>query len=178
MSLVYSKSIEVDYCADVVVVGGGPAGVSAAVTAARLGKNVILLEQSGSLGGASTLAMVPELMNFDDGVNFISGGIGREIFERLNYKCAYGREWYNVRVEELKRIYDGLITESGVELFYYTRVVDVICDGENIRYALVSGPNGLFAVEGKIFIDCTGNGSLSCFAKAEYEYGDENGVTD
>ena len=77
MGVTYIKDLDVYCAADIVVAGGGPSGVSAAVTAARLGKKVILLEQSGSLGGASALAMVPELMNFDDGVNFISGGIGR-----------------------------------------------------------------------------------------------------
>jgi len=176
MSLEYTKKIEILRRADVIVSGGGPAGVAAAVSAARLGQKTVLLEQSGSLGGSSALAMVPELMNFDDGAHFISGGIGREIFERLGYSCEYGRKWYNVRVEELKRIYDDLVTEAGVEVLFYSRVADAMVTDGRVTHVIVSGPAGLCAAEGKFFIDCTGSGSLACFAGAEHEYGDENGT--
>ena len=82
----YQKSIKVYDRADIIVAGGGPSGVAAAVAAARQGKRVIMLEQSGTLGGSSVLAMVAELMNFDDGEKFISNGIGREIFTKLQYQ--------------------------------------------------------------------------------------------
>ena len=174
MNVDYNKNLSVYDKADIIVAGGGPAGISAAVSAARLGKKVILIEQSGSLGGASVLAMVAELMNFDDGKNFISGGIGKEIFDKLSYKCQYNRKWYNIRYEQLKRVYDTLITESGVDVMFYTRIVDVICKDGFVKYGVISCPDGLHTIEGKFFIDCTGNGSLSCFAGAEYDYGDEN----
>ena len=93
----YQKTLKVYDKADIVVAGGGPSGVAAAVAAARQGKRVILLEQSGTLGGASILAMVAELMNFDDGINFITNGIGKEIFEKLKLENKAKREWYNVR---------------------------------------------------------------------------------
>ena len=81
MGFVYSKTLEIYDSADIIVAGGGPSGVAAAVAAARQGKKVILLEQSGALGGSSVLAMVAELMNFDDGQNFLSHGIGEEVFD-------------------------------------------------------------------------------------------------
>ena len=56
--LSYNKNIPIYDKADIIVAGGGPSGVAASVTAARQGKKVILLEQSGSLGGASILSMV------------------------------------------------------------------------------------------------------------------------
>ena len=177
MKIYYNKSIDVYDTSDIIVVGGGPSGVSAAVAASRLGKKVILIEQSGTLGGSSILSMVAEIMNFDDGVNFICNGIGKEIFNRLNLEIKNKRDWHNVRFEELKRLYDDLILESGVNVMFYTRLVDVICDNGNVNQIVVSGPDGLFALQGKIFIDCTGNGSLACFAGAEYSYGDENGNT-
>lgn len=175
MKINYTKTVDLYDTADIIVAGGGPSGVAASVSAARLGKKVILLEQSGTLGGASVLAMVAELMNFDDGVKFICNGIGKEIFERLKLEIKGKRDWHNVRYEELKRVYDNLVTESDVEVFFYTRVVDAVCDNGTIKHIVVSGPSGLFALEAKFFIDCTGNGSLATFAGAEYSYGDENG---
>lgn len=177
MDIIYNKHLKVYDKADIIVAGGGPSGVAAAVAAARQGKKVILLEQSGSLGGASILSMVAELMNFDDGCNFISRGIGEEVFKRLNLKNQKKREWYNIRYEELKRVYDGMVLDSGVEVMFYTRIVDVICDDGVVSKVIVSGPDGLFALDGEFFIDCTGAGSLACFAGAEFSYGDELGNT-
>lgn len=173
----YSKKINTYDKADIIVAGGGPSGVAAAVAAARQGKRVILLEQSGSLGGASVLAMVAELMNFDDGKNFISKGIGQEVYERLGLEITQKRQWHNVRYEELKRVYDDMVIAAGVKVMFYCRVVDVICQEQKITHCVVSGPDGLIALEADFFVDCTGNGSLSCFAGADYEYGDESGNT-
>lgn len=173
----YSKTIDVCYNADILVVGGGPSGVAAAVAAARQNKNVILLEQSGSLGGASVLAMVAELMNFDDGKNFISCGIGREIFEKLELEDNRNRGWHNVHYEQLKRVYDDMVLKAGVQVLFYCRVVDAVCDNGRLTSVIVSGPNGMFAINSNFFIDCTGSGSLADFAGADYEYGDENGNT-
>ena len=115
----YKKTVGVYYNADIVVVGGGPSGVAAAIAAARQGKKVLLLEQSGTLGGASILAMVAELMNFDDGKNFISGGIGREIFKRLGLEDHRNRGWHNIRYEQLKRVYDDMVQEAGVQVYCF-----------------------------------------------------------
>lgn len=177
MKITYQKELEVKYTCDVLVVGGGPAGFAAAVAAARSGKHTILVEQSGSVGGASVLAKVPELMNFDDGKNFLTGGIGREIHDRLFKQCRYTREWYNVRVEELKLLYDEILLKAGVEILFFNRVTDSLTEGETIKYVVVSGPDGSYAIEAKAYIDATGNGLLSQLAGARYYYGDENGNT-
>ncbi|MBQ5816457.1 MAG: FAD-dependent oxidoreductase [Oscillospiraceae bacterium] len=173
----YKKTVDIRYDADVVVVGGGPSGVAAAVAAARQGKKTILLELSGTLGGASVLSMVAELMNFDDGKNFLSNGVGRQIFERLSLKDARKREWHNIRYEELKRAYDDIVKEAGVQVLFYCRVIDAVCRGGTIQSIVVSGPSEIFAINGSFFIDCTGTGSLSLFAGADYEYGDQDGNT-
>ncbi len=74
MALNYNKTLDVRYDVDVLV-----AGVAAAVMAAGAGARVLIIDQSGSFGGASTLGMVPEIMNFDDGESFLCGGFGRRV---------------------------------------------------------------------------------------------------
>ncbi len=186
MELDYSRKIKLKYTADVLVVGGGPSGVAAAVMCARekIDKNgkkplVMLIEQSGSLGGSSVLSMVPEIMNFDDGKNFLAGGFGKEVHDALFPPCRYEREWQNLRPEELKRLYDRLVTEAGVKLSFYTRLTDAVCKGDKkeIDYVTVSTPEGLFAIRAKRYIDCTGNALLCTLAGAESEYGDGCGIT-
>jgi len=177
MSFAYQRNLSIYDRADILVAGGGPSGVAAAVAASRQNKKVILLEQSGTLGGSSVLSMVAELMNFDDGERFIPCAVGREIFEKLNLKIDSKRKWHNVRYEDLKRVYDLLVTEAGVEVMFYSRIVDVTSENVTVKNAIVSGPDGLFVLEADFFIDCTGSGSLSSFAGAEYSYGDENGQT-
>ena len=173
----FQKSVEIYDSADIIVAGGGPSGVAAAVAAARQGRKVILLEQSGTLGGSSVLAMVAELMNFDDGAKFIVNGIGREIFDNLGLKTENKREWHNVRYEQLKRVYDKLVLDAGVEVMFYTKLIDTVCENGKIEYAVVSTPSGISAVKGKFYIDCTGSGILSQFAGADYLYGNEKGET-
>lgn len=176
MNLPYHRELPV-YTTDIVVVGGGPAGIAAAVTAARLGQKVLLAELSGSLGGSGILSMVAELMNFDDGKNFLSTGFGEEVYDRLGYDHNYSRKWHNVHHEELKAIYDDLVTSAGIEVMFYTKAVDAIVCNNSISHAIFSGPNGLFAIEGKFFIDCSGNGCFADCAGAESLYGDEQGNT-
>ncbi len=177
MSVEYKKQLDVKYKADIVVAGGGPAGVAAAVSAGRQGMKVIIIESSGTFGGASILCNVPELMNFDDGKNFISRGFGREIFDGLGFVNENCRRWPLVKPEKLKRLYDKLIKDAGVTTLFYAKVVDAICRDGRINQLVVSGVEGVYAVEAKVYIDCTGSGALCAMAGAEYEYGDENGKT-
>lgn len=177
MKIAYQKELEIKYTCDVFVAGGGPAGFAAAVAAARNGKSVIIAEQSGSIGGASVLAKVAEIMNFDDGKNFLTGGIGKEIHDRLFGECGYERKWNNVRTEELKLIYDELLVDAGVKVLFYNRVTDAVTDNNSIRYVVMSGPSGSYAIEAKAYIDATGSGFLCHLSGAEYGYGDENGTT-
>ena len=111
MKLNYNKMLDVRYDVDVLVAGGGPAGVSAAVSAAEAGAKVLIIEQSGSFGGASTIGMVPEIMNFDDGEHFIVGGFGKRVYDALFPPCKFKREWMITSPERLKRLYDKMVSE-------------------------------------------------------------------
>ncbi len=173
--ILYEKTLKVYYDTDVCVIGGGSAGVSAAVSAVRNGARVFLFEKEQCLGGAATSAKVPAFMRFSDGVNFLSGGIGKEIFDRLYGEIDYTTVEFSIPVEKLKEIYDDIMVESGADFLFETTLLDVICDNGNVKYAVFKGKERIFAVKAKYFIDATGDGFLAVAAGADYEKGDDSG---
>lgn len=172
--MIYKKSLTCKYETDVFVAGGGPSGVAAAVAAARLGKKVFLAEATGCFGGMGTSGLVPAFAPFDDGENIISGGIGYEIRERLAGSTPL-RNWTTLNIEELKREYDKIITESCIEFSFFTSVYDVVSDNGRVECVILGSKSGLFAVKAKVYIDCTGDGDLCAFAGADHELGDDDG---
>lgn len=172
--MIYTKSLTCKYETDVFVAGGGPSGVAAAVAATRLGKKVFLAEATGCFGGMGTSGLVPAFAPFDDGENIISGGIGYEIRKRLAGSTPL-RNWTTLNIEELKREYDKIITESGVEFSFFTSVYDVVSDNGRVECVILGSKSGLFAVKAKVYIDCTGDGDLCAFAGADYEIGNDDG---
>ncbi|MBQ2748941.1 MAG: FAD-dependent oxidoreductase, partial [Clostridia bacterium] len=133
----YVKELDIRYRVDLVVVGGGPAGVAAAWSAARNGSRVLLLESAGALGGMGTIGGVPMFTCFINGVDFLAGGFGKELFDRCFAADAvapedgenhrYKRGSISIQAEKLKKIYDEMVLESGAEVLFYTRVVDAVC---------------------------------------------------
>jgi hypothetical protein len=174
----YAKQLDVRYNVDVFIAGGGPAGITAAVAAAREGKSVFIAEGFGAFGGAAVTMLIPAFMQFGNGVDFLAGGIGREIYDRLKAE-AYPRFQAfapnSIPVENLKLLYDSMIEECGAKFLFYTNVIDAVRNGTNIEYVICASKGSMFAVKAKIYIDCTGDGDLAYYAGAEYEYGDENG---
>lgn len=171
----FSREVPVKKRVDVCVVGGGPAGVAAAVTAARRGATVFLAEALGCLGGLGTAGGVPCFMTFADGVNFYADGFGRELLERLNKEVNYGFEGRCINTERLKRLYDDMCEESGVELSLFTDFIGAEAEGETVKAAIFNAKSGLFAVEAGVFIDCSGDGDLAARAGGEFMYGDAKG---
>jgi hypothetical protein len=158
------------------VVGGGPAGVAAALAAARQGCAVRLIEAHNCLGGMGTAGLVPLFMQFTDGVNFLAGGIGREILDAL--RKADGTvpaDGMGIRAETLKRVYDELLAAAGVPFTFHVQLVDALARDGRIEAAICAGKRGLFAIEARVFIDCTGDGDLAACAGAPYEKGDAAG---
>jgi len=176
----FQRKIPVRYEVDVFVAGGGPAGVTAALAAAGQGRSVYVAEGHSCFGGMGTAGMVPAFMQFTDGVNFLAAGIGRQIYNRLKKdgpKIFIDNPAGSVAIhaESLKRVYDELMVEAGVEFTFHTHLIDVQSDGGDVSYAVCSAKSGIFAVKAKIFVDATGNGDLCAWAGAPFEKGDEDG---
>lgn len=173
--MLYQKQIETRYQVDVLVVGGGASGVTAAVAAARQGKKVLLCESSGCFGGVGTSGMVPSFAPFWDGEHMLCSGIGLEIRKNVSRHIPLEQYWTPVDPEELKREYDRILEEAGVEFLFFATLCDVVTSGDHIDYALFTAQGGLFAVKAAIYVDCTGDGSLIALAGGKFEVGDENG---
>lgn len=172
---------------DVIVAGGGPAGVAAAIAAARNGCNTLLIEREAYFGGMATLASVPAFGPYTNGEQDLIGGIGREILEELKkggYKSPFydrkpdrieGIDWYPIDPEHLKRVLDHLVTDSGCNVLFHTAVTEVRSEAGKIEAVRVYNKGGYQWIEAKYFIDCTGDGDLAVMAGAKWDYGDENG---
>lgn len=179
----FERDIPVRHEVDVLVVGGGPAGIAAAVTAARMGATVYLIEATSCFGGMGTLGLVPCFMQFGDGVHFLADGIGREIHDRLwhaggaspddRFDERFGH--LAIRSEVLKTVYDDLVSEAGIEISFHTQLIAVEQVGGEVKLAICAAKSGLFAIKARVFIDCTGDGDLCTWAGAPFEKGDAEG---
>ena len=155
--------------ADVVVLGGGPSGVAAALAAARNGAQVLLVEQFGALGGLGTTGLVPMFAPTSDGERMIYGGIFREINLEM---CS----WQAINPEILKRLLDEKIAQAGVRVLYCAKLCEAEMDGGRIQAVLAATSMGLKKITGRVFVDATGDGLLAALSGAEFEYGDANGI--
>ena len=173
-----SRSIPLDASYDVIVVGGGPSGCTAAASAAREGAKTLLIEATGSLGGMGTSGLVPAWCPFSDKEKVIYRGMAQTVFERSKALSPHVApddvDWVPIDPEALKRIYDELVTEYGVTVLFSTFLCDVDAEDGEVRAIIVSNKAGFTAYSAKTYVDCTGDGDLAVWAGADYEFG-ENG---
>ena len=171
----YSRSVPVKVETDVMVCGGGPAGVAAAVAARSKGARVFVAEGFTCFGGLGTAARVPLFMQWGDGMRDLACGFGTRFRERLEKAGAMCGSGGAFDFEAVKREYDATMAESGADFLFETRVIDVVKDGDAVQCAIVAAPSGIWAVRAKVFVDATGNGDVAVQAGARYEKGDAAG---
>jgi len=153
---------------DLIVVGGGISGVAAAVSAAREGLHVLLIEKTGSLGGAMTNSLVYPFMKYrlPDGGKNLSDGIFTEMRERHR---AYG----DTAFETFKFVFDDMVTEAGVEVLFHTCVFDVTVEGRTVKRVKTATKAGVMEFEAKFYVDASGDGELLFMTGCDFQLGRE-----
>jgi hypothetical protein len=156
--------------ADVIVCGAGPAGVSAAITAARTGAKVRLFEWRGCLGGIWTAGLLGYFLDFD------KPGFAKELRDKLDARDARAGSTRNNRFsyqpEALKLLLEELCVEAGVKFQLHTRVAAAYRDGRRLTTIVTESKSGRQAWRAPVFIDTTGDGDLGAQAGCNFEIGE------
>ncbi len=190
-----ARTLPLDAEYDVAVVGGGIAGVAAALAASRQGVRVVLVEKQFGLGGLATLGHVVKYLPLCDGYGKqVMGGLAEELLhasvaELRGPMVAAGFTpvpacWKKEGAEEergLKRLassfnpytfqmeMERLIEEAGVTLMYDTRLCQVVRQGEELSHLIVENKSGRLAIGAKMFVDASGDADLAALAACPVE---------
>ncbi|WP_309118237.1 FAD-dependent oxidoreductase [Paenibacillus sp.] len=171
---------------EVAVLGGGPAGITAALGAARNGAKTIVVERYGFLGGMSTAAMVYPWMTFHSasGEQVIKG-IAQEIVDRLMALHAspghlrdtigFVHTLTPYHPEVYKALAGRMLKEAGVDILLHTSAIDVKTEGERIESITLYNKSGVSTLSANVFVDATGDGDIAAMAGVPYEKGNANG---
>ena len=169
---------------DVLVVGGGPAGLTSALAAAESGLKVGLVESRSFVGGNMTLGL-PVLGFLGQKGNQIIQGLAQKFIERLRVRngasehrpCPLHMGITLVEPEAVKMVALEMLTEAGVDVLFYTACADVVLDdaGTTIRGIITESKSGREAILAKVTIDCTGDADVAYRAGVPSDKGDEQG---
>lgn len=164
---------------DVVVVGGGAAGIGAAIGARKNGASVVLVERDGCLGGVITTglmvnSMVQRTASFDE-KNVIVKGIAQELCERLETEGSgrFKRGGFAGELESMKRNLDEVMIEYGVRVLYFAIATDVIKEDNCVRGIIIQTKGGRQAIKAGCVVDATGDADIAALAGARFQKGRE-----
>ncbi len=166
------------YHPQIAVLGGGPAGLSAALAAARSGKQVMLLEKNGYLGGNATLGL-PLLGFLDLDGRRIVGGLAQEYVCRLAARgqclghrvCPKHNSVTNIDPEGFKLLAAELCREAGVQVLLHAETIRADVRQGRLRTVTLYGKGNEIEVAADLFIDCTGDGDAAYLAGCSFESG-------
>ena len=189
------RAVPVRETADVLVVGGGPAGIAAAICAARHGARVVLCDQNGYLGGLSTAGLIGPFMTCYDPPmkKQVIRGFFEEFVQRLvkengaihpsrmpaptSYTAWRERGHAHVTPfssEVLKTVAEDMCQEAGVTLLYHAFFQEAVMQGGRIDAAVFAAKGGPLAIRARVIVDCTGDADVACAAGAPFEVGRDN----
>jgi hypothetical protein len=164
---------------DVLVVGGGPAGIGAAVGAAKAGVSVLIVENMGSFGGMWTNGLVITLAGFNSWLRPYRRSVDGVMGEWIRMAAAKGgvednRSWVlSSDPEIMKLTADQLLVKYGVGCLLHTWMADVIVEDNTVKGAIVENVDGRGVIKAKVVVDCTGNGDVVARAKADFKISPE-----
>ncbi|MHB1173121.1 MAG: FAD-dependent oxidoreductase [Lacisediminihabitans sp.] len=162
---------------DVVVIGGGAAGIAAAVGAAQSGATVCLVEQYGFLGGAATNSSVLTHCGFFDQTKTqVVKGVGQQFLDKLDERSIYQTETFEhtgntvvlLDLETTKSVYDELTVSAGVALYLHSQLISATAAGGTITDVEIAHRGGRERIFGRAFIDCSGDGALIAASGADH----------
>ena len=169
------------YC-DVLVCGGGCAGVSAAISSAKNGSDTILIEESGFLGGALTKSGVSPMSSLYAGKTKVVAGFVDDLLSEMKNNgfntIEIGGDFYPISIayetEGLKYSLEKLCIDNNVTLMYHTTLLSCQKENNKITSCTVYSKGKLYTIEAKCFIDATGDANLATMADVECVYGDND----
>lgn len=167
-----ARNIPVLATTEVLVVGGGPSGIAAAMSAAREGAATMLIERFGCFGGMMTTAGVESIAWWRHENTVESGGPAREIEETAKSMGASSPEPQSnsqaINAERFKLVADAMLEQAGVRRVLHITAVDVIKQGNNLLGVITESKSGRQAILANVIIDCTGDADIAWFAGAPF----------
>lgn len=164
------RQIPVTHEVDVLVVGAGPAGVCAAISAARMGADTMLIEQQGAVGGIATVGLMSHW----------TGRSGSKLYHEILQRSAAQNEGeYKDKVtitidpEKLKQLFLTMLDEAGAKLQLYTFASGVIMEDDRVTGVICESKSGREAIMAKVVIDASGDGDVAAKSGAAYTLGRE-----
>lgn len=158
---------------DIVVVGAGPAGCGAALSAARGGAKVLLMDRFNCLGGAWTTGFMNPLFDWKN-----KTGVLAELIEGLKARDAWGGFWdESFQYEAMKVLLEDKMREAGVTVLFETTFSRTLTDGRRVTGVVAENRSGRFAFPARLVFDCTGDGAVAASAGCDFEIGEDGDVT-
>ncbi len=168
---------------DVIIAGGGTSGIAAALSAARTGAAVLVLEKNAYVGGTAASGL-PFIDFFTKNGEQVTAGIADELMRRLykekaaldhirtkdghlNSITMIDPEWVKISAEEM-------LLEAGCDILYHTFVCDARVEDNRLTAITIANKNGLSELKADCFVDTTGDGDLAKFSGVSYEIGRES----
>lgn len=193
-TLKFEREIPVTVECDVLVIGGGPAGIGAAVAAGRFGARTVLVERYGFLGGNATASLVgPFMTSFsNDGSRQIIGGVFDELVRRMEQlggaihpervRAGSAESGFHIfghdhvtpfDPEVLKVVAADMVLDAGCKLLLHSAFIDPIVEGARVAGAVIHNKSGLQAIRAKVVVDCSADADVAYRAGAPTTKGRE-----